>query len=148
METKEQRRTITHLTDQDGNRLVHVPLDNEGTRYAIADELIYQDLVDLGLSPIWRIKLDRGQERVVYWNRTVEQLTSVARVIADAGFRQAVTYANGNPLDLRSNNLVIGAGKGIRHDRKELTRSKGLYPHTIVKHEYINNNNNKEINNE
>jgi hypothetical protein len=144
METRQQR-TIRHLTDENGNRIVQVPLDDEGMKYAIVDEVVFQDLVDLGLSPIWRVKNDRNRDRVVIWNRTTNQDTAIARVIMDAGRRQAVVHANGDPLDLRTNNLVLGSGKGTRKDREDIKPSPQFNYHTIVKHEYINNNDNKEI---
>ena len=98
------QRTITHLTDEEGNRIVHVPLDDNVpcTKYAIVDEIIFEDLCDMGLSPMWRIKPDRNRERVVVWNRETEGDTPIARLIMDAGKKQSVVHANGNPFDLRA----------------------------------------------
>ena len=61
-----KQRTVRHLLDEaDNNRIVHVPLDDKGKKYAIVDELVFEDLIDLGLSPIWRLKRDRKRNRVV-----------------------------------------------------------------------------------
>jgi hypothetical protein len=130
---------------ENGTRIVQVPLDDKGRKYAIVDELMFQDLIDLGLSPIWRAKNDRNRDRVVIWNRTTNQDTAIARVLMDAGRRQSVVHANGDPLDLRTNNLVLGAGKGTRRDREDIKPSPQFNYKTIVNREYINNNNNKEM---
>lgn len=142
METKQ--RIIKHLTDEHGHRIVHVPLDDEGKNSAIVNEVMFQDLIDLGMSPIWMLKLDRKQRRVVFWNTEIGQHTSVARVIADAGPKQAVSYANRDPLDLRVGNLVIGPGKAKRRDRTDVRPSTRANYQTIVRHVYINPINKEE----
>ena len=106
------QRTIRHITNEDGTRIVHVPLDDKGTKHALLDELMFQELMDYGLSVRWRLKNDRKRKRVVVWNPERDQDTCVARIIANAGKGQAVVHANGDWLDLRSNNLVVGKGRG------------------------------------
>jgi hypothetical protein len=127
---------VKHCLDEVGDKVVHVPLDDTGKRFAIVDEVIFEDLIDLGLSPIWRLKHDRKRDRVVFWNRETNQDTAIARVIVDPGPGQSVAHANGNPLDLRARNLVIGLGKGLRKDRDDIRPSNRFNYKTIVKHEY------------
>jgi hypothetical protein len=132
-----KQRIIRHLIEN-GHKLVHVPLDNKAKRYAILFEEDYQNLIDLGLTPRWRVKRDRGAIRVMVWNRATGYEIAVARLIVGAGARQSVTYANGNPLDLRASNLVVGLGKALRNDRNEIKPSKHLTRKSVVRHEYIN----------
>jgi len=138
---KRTQRIIRHLIDENGKKVVHIPLDDKAKRYAILFEEDYQNLIDLGLSPRWRIKQDRGAKRVMVWNRTTGYEVAVARLIVSAGAKQSVTYANGNPLDLRATNLVIGLGKGLRNDRNDIRPSRNFTKHSLVKHEYIHNGN-------
>src|SRR6516165_11704459 len=134
---KRNQRIVRHLTDN-GHRLVNVPLDDRAKRYAILFEQDYQNLMDLGLTPRWRVKRDRGAIRVMVWNRNTGYEVAVARLVVGAGSKQSVTYANGNPLDLRASNLVVGLGKGLRNDRNEIKPSKHLTRKSVVRHEYIN----------
>ena len=134
---KRNQRIVRHLTDN-GHRLVNVPLDDRAKRYAILFEQDYQNLMDLGLTPRWRVKRDRGAIRVMVWNRNTGYEVAVARLVVGAGSKQSVTYANGNPLDLRASNLVVGLGKGLRNDRSEIKHSNHTTKRSIVRHEYIN----------
>jgi hypothetical protein len=135
---KRAQRIVRHLIDEQGHKLVHVPLDAKAKRYAILFENDYTALIDLGLSPRWRLKRDRGATRVTVWNRATRQEVAVARLIIGAGAGQAVTNANGNSLDLRANNLVVSSGKGTRNDRSAIRPSKNFTRNDLVKHEYVN----------
>ena len=135
---KRTQRIIRHLIDENRKKVVHLPLDDKAKRYAILFEADYQNLIDLGLSPRWRVKKDRGVIRVMVWNRATGYEVAVARLIVGAGPKQSVTYANGNPLDLRASNLVVGLGKALRNDRNEIQPSKHLTRKSVVRHEYIN----------
>jgi hypothetical protein len=132
-----KQRIVRHLTEN-GHRLVQVPLDDKAKRYAIVFEEDYQNLIDAGLTPRWRVKKDRGAIRVMVWNRNTGYEVAVARLIVGAGAKQSVTYANGNPLDLRASNLVVGLGKGLRNDRSEIKHSNHTTKRSVVRHEYIN----------
>src|SRR6516162_4081781 len=133
-----KQRIIRHLIDENRKKVVHVPLDDKAKRYAIVLEPDYQNLIDLGLSSRWRVKKDRGAIRVMVWNRATGYEVAVARLTVGAGAKQSVTYANGNPLDLRANNLVVGLGKALRNDRNEIKPSRHLTRKSVVRHEYIN----------
>src|SRR5437868_1853924 len=109
-------RTIIHYQD-DEQLLVKVPLDDEGTKHAIVDDVIFQDLMSLGMSPIWSNRIDRGRDKVVYWNKSIQRHTAVSRVIMGARRKQSVVHVNGDSLDLRTSNLCLGPGKGLRHDK-------------------------------
>jgi hypothetical protein len=132
-----EQRIVKHLFDKNGERVVHVPLDDEAGRHAILYEVDFEDLIDLGLSPIWRLKHDRKRDRVVVWNRATKQDTAIARLIAQAGPGQSVAHANGDPLDLRARNLVTGLGKGTRKDLDDIRPTNRFNYRTIVKHEYV-----------
>jgi hypothetical protein len=131
-----QQRTVKHLTDENNEKIVHVPLDDRNKRYAIVNELVFEDLVDMGVPTIWKLKNDRGRDRVCFWNTAAKQDTAVSRLILDAGPGQAVVHANGNPFDLRIRNLVLGAGKGIRRDMDTIRPTQRINYKSLVKHEY------------
>jgi hypothetical protein len=135
---KRKQRIVRHLTEN-GHKLVNVPLDDRAKRYAILFEQDYQNLIDLGLSPRWRIKNDRGAKRVMVWNRATGYEVAVARLIVGAGAKQSVTYANGNPFDLRAINLVVGLGRGLRNDRNDIRASKNAMTSNLFRHEYVTN---------
>src|SRR5262245_10597533 len=102
---RKKQRTIKHLIDEHGKKIVHVPLsDTVKSRYAILYENEYLALMDAGLSSRWRLKRDRGAVRVMSWLREIRGEVSVSRLVLGAGQGQEVTYANANPLDLRSSN--------------------------------------------
>jgi hypothetical protein len=108
---------------------------------------MYEDLLDYGLSHIWCLIKDRKVKKVAYWNPIRKQCSSIARIIADAGIGQSVVHADGNPLNLRASNLVIGKGKGTRRDREDLGEQSRFTYRNILNHIYEDTNI-KELNNE
>jgi hypothetical protein len=133
------QRTVIHKLDEEGNRLILVPLDDDkAPKYAMVYEIDYEDMMDLGLSPMWRIRKDRKQIRVVVGLPAIRQDVAVARIIIGAGEGQAVGYANGNPLDLRSSNLVIDIGKGLRKELDLVYQNPNQFAsRTLMKHVYL-----------
>ncbi|MET4567702.1 hypothetical protein [Rhodanobacter soli] len=109
-----KQQTVTeHTTDADGQQLVHIALGDSGKRATLYAE-DYQRLMDAGFSPCWQYTGDgRGYAYATlgaYNAKGVDCLVPVARLIAQAKAGQVVRYADGNPLNLRAENLKLMAG--------------------------------------
>jgi hypothetical protein len=99
--TMNKKIQILHTIDENSKGLVKVPLLNSD-RYATLYELDFNELIDLGLSSVWKL----GTDGVVHVSVPGRTNLSVARVITDA-FTQRVGYLNGDKTDLRRDNLVL-----------------------------------------
>lgn len=113
-------RTIDHVT-HDGQDLALVPLGrfaSKGHAVISADDLAM--LEDLGLSLVWNRNALNG---CVFAPaaRASGGNVQVARVLLDLGEGQMVRYLNGDPTDLRWDNLAIVEGNAVRRDRDFLT---------------------------
>ena len=134
MKKKHITRVIRHFIDEEGKHVVQVPLDSTAKKNAIVLEKDFDELIQLGLSPIWCTIPNRKRSIVAVWNNPLRRYASVARMVANAGPGQAVSFANGNTFDLRSTNLVVGLGEGTRKDRDFIRPARGP---KVVKHEFI-----------
>lgn len=110
---KKQQTATEHTTDADGQQLVHIALGNSGKQASLYIES-YEQLIDEGFSSCWQHTEDgRGHGYVTlgaYSPKGVDCLVPVARLIAQAQAGQIVRYADGNPLNLRTDNLKLMAG--------------------------------------
>lgn len=110
---KMQQAQPEFATDADGQRLVHVALANTQQRATLYAE-DYQGLMDAGWSAHWQHTQDgRGNAYPTlgaYNLKGVDCLVPVARLIAQAGAGQRLSYADGNPLNLRIENLKLVKG--------------------------------------
>lgn len=100
-------------TDADGQQLVHVALANSNQRATLYAE-DYQRMMAAGFTRHWQHAKDgRGNAYATlgaYNPKGVDCLVSVARLIAQAKAGQSVRYADGNPLNLRTENLKLMRG--------------------------------------
>lgn len=113
MKKRNQQPTPEFTTGADGQQLVHVALANTDL-YATLYVKDYQRLTDAGFSPFWALTNTGGHFRYVLvsarspGNR--RRSLTVARLIAGAGKGQQVSYADGDRLNLRAENLVLVEG--------------------------------------
>ena len=131
--------TITHFKDGDLTPMVSVPLTNVNE-----SAILYQDdfdlLMSLGLDARWRLNANlviaRGNGQI-----------PVARVIADSKKGEKVQYEDGNPLNLRRENLltVTGGGKSSARDklnkRPDILQKKITIDHIHIKPSWEEENN-------
>jgi len=108
-----QQAAPEYTTDADGQRLVHVALANSQQRATLYAE-DYHRLMDAGWSPYWQHTQDGHGNAYptlgAYNPKGVDCLVSVARLIAHAKAGQRLSYADGNPLNLRAENLKLVKG--------------------------------------
>jgi len=113
MKKIKQQAAPDFITDADGQQLVHVVLADNGKRATLYAES-YQRLMDAGFSPCWQHTGDgRGNAYATlsaYNPKGTDRLVPVARLIAQAEAGQVVQYADGNPFNLRDENLKLMAG--------------------------------------
>ncbi len=97
-----QKRVIENCLDDDGREIavVSLPKNKQVTLY----KSDFQQLLELGLSPLWHFTRDRG---VVCWLKKWRRWGSLARLIADAGPDTNVLFKDGNKLNCRSDNLIV-----------------------------------------
>jgi hypothetical protein len=111
--TKRQQAAPEYTTTADGRQLVHVELANTDQRATLyADD--FQRWLVAGFSPFWSFTSTGGRFRYVLAatrspSNSKRSLT-VARWIAGAGKGQRVCYADGDQLNLRSENLELVRG--------------------------------------
>jgi hypothetical protein len=136
-------RVIKHIVDPDTNEnLVKVPLsDAESPEHATLNALDYEDLIENGASPLWRLRKDRGKVRVVVGLPPLRQDIAVSRLVTGAKENQSVTFIDGDATNLRAKNLVLSNGRGLRCERDLLSPQRhGFGVRHILKHEYYNKN--------
>jgi hypothetical protein len=83
---------------------LRVPLGRSGQHEAIIALDDYQQLIELGVSPNWQ----RCGGSVSAVTKKGNML--VGRILADARAGQRVHYKDGNPLNLRRDNLSVREG--------------------------------------
>jgi hypothetical protein len=112
---KMQQVAPEYTTDEDGQQLVYVALANTDQRAAMyADD--YHRWLAAGFSRHWSFISTGGRFRYVLANarsptNSTRTLT-VARWIAEAGKGEQVRYADGDRLNLRTENLILVKGAG------------------------------------
>jgi hypothetical protein len=110
---KQQQAAPEYTTDANGQQLVHVALANTDQRATLHAEDFHRWL-DAGFSRYWSFVSTGGQNQYVLANarsptNSLRSLT-VARWIAKAGRGQLVSYADGDRLNLRRDNLELVRG--------------------------------------
>lgn len=106
---------IERACDNDGRAIVLVPLAN----YPVPAKLFEADFDALraaGLTDHWTFNNTGNGHAYVRAGHysSPGKLITVARVIEGAGPRVAVKYADGNPLNLRRDNLYLGRGNAAK----------------------------------
>ena len=104
--------------DTQGNPIVRVPMDREGTRWATLDAADFDRLVAEDISLTWFFNdSGNGHSYVKAHARGVAgRLLSVPRLILRAGPKEVVRYVTRDRLDLRRRNLTLAKGKAKRTD--------------------------------
>ncbi|KFN45384.1 hypothetical protein N790_10005 [Arenimonas malthae CC-JY-1] len=108
-------RTISYFIDDRGNRCALVPLAN-CDRFAILYAYKLAELEETGISLNWQLNSNGHGRTYVKLSLPGRDGRVVARLIAGAAYKQQVHYLNGDPLDLRCDNLLIGKGGKAHKD--------------------------------
>lgn len=112
---KQQQAAPEETTDADGQQLVHVALANTDQRATLYAE-DFQRWLAAGFPLFWSFVNTGGRFQYVLANvrspSNSARTVPVARWIADAGKGQRVSYADGDRLNLRRDNLVVVKGGG------------------------------------
>jgi hypothetical protein len=131
-QARRPRREPVFTTDEDGQRIVRVPLNLPGAVATVAED----DFVRLranGFTDQWTTWHD-GRSGCSYVVLGVTGLRGsilwVSRLIAEAGRGQRVGFRDGNRLNLRRDNLVVTGGwsKGREKAGKGLARLRAEAP--------------------
>jgi len=107
--------------DERGRACLLVPLDREGRGLAIVEERDYLAVRAMGATGVWLANANTKRSRryvrtsVPTGPQTATNV-QVARLIVGAGPGTVVRYLNGNPLDLRRENLTWQRGQSKRDD--------------------------------
>jgi hypothetical protein len=131
MKTMKQRTMTTFTTDTKGRRIAHVGLfggDDRATLYA--DDL--ERILAAGWSPNWFLTSTGGRFRYVLVNalnpKGNRRSLTVARLVAEVNKGQLVKYADGDRLNLLTDNLLVRKGTAW-------TSLEALRPHKEVREE-------------
>lgn len=92
------------LSFDNGKSLVHVPLSRRGEQEAVIEQDDYQRLISAGVSPNWHTVGGSVTARTPKGQRLL------GRIILGAEEGQTVRYQDGNPLNLRRDNLYLRYG--------------------------------------
>jgi hypothetical protein len=110
---KKQQAAPEYTTDADGRQLVHAALANTDQRATLYAE-DYQRWLAAGFPPFWSFVSTGGRFQYVLASTrspsNSKRSLTVARWIASAGRGQRVCYADGDRLNLRSENLELAQG--------------------------------------
>lgn len=125
---------IVHSTDRKQVDIVKVSLSNSKS-YVTMYENDFNELMDLGLTPRWRLAEDGTPIVSVLAGKAI----AVARVLLDAR-KEKVRYLNGKKTDLRRDNLILDARGGNGKIRARDLLTSGLSSEGLkkldVKHVY------------
>jgi hypothetical protein len=99
-----QHRNFQVETDKDGNQVASVFLGLYQKQHCLMYYEDYEAIITLGVSPNWCCT-QRGN--VVAYNSIDMRPLGIARILLDAGPGEAVRYRDGNPLNLRRENLYL-----------------------------------------
>lgn len=127
---------VIHTKYNNQDNLVNVSLSNSKS-YVQMYEDDFNELMDLGLTPRWRLAEDGTPMASVLPQKSV----AVARVLLDAT-KEKVRYLNGKRTDLRRDNLILDSRGGNGRFRAREFLSRGLSTEGLkrldVKHIYKN----------
>lgn len=119
--------------DAAGQELAHVPLAKGEQRATLYAE-DYRRLMEAGWSPCWAMTSTGGKFRyVLVWARNPKgnpRSLTVARLVAEVGKGQLVSYADGDRLNLRRDNLMVR--KGTAWTPLEALQPRKEKPHGVA----------------
>jgi hypothetical protein len=119
--------TITHSRDQDGNKIVSIPVTNSD-KPAILYLEDFNLLKSLGLDFQWRLN-----SNVVFSKGNLP----VARLIANPADGEKVQYIDENRLNLKRSNLVVSKGQARSVNTRNQLANKPI-PVRIGEREELN----------
>lgn len=107
------RRTYVKTTvalDADGKKIVYIPLASTTERVRM-QQFDFERLMQLGFSRFWFLSSNgRGPAYVRCKGKTDGGQFSLARLLMRPRSNQVVRYRDGNPLNLRRDNLYLDEG--------------------------------------
>jgi hypothetical protein len=109
---------LVHFTTKN---TVLVPLSGGRGGWAVVNEDDLALLESVGLSLRWTRDISSGAVSAPA-SASPNRHVSVSRVLLDAGEGEAVRFLNGDPTDLRRENLLLVDGSGTRRDRDYLSK--------------------------
>lgn len=117
--TNESNRIPEHFTDTDGAACVRLPLAGDAGS-VILDRDDFDALTAQGLTANWCF--NRAGKRAFGYVRAGYrgEFRTVARLVVQAGKGEHVRYRDGNPFNLRHENLEVVAGGVAKIDCAEL----------------------------
>ncbi|WP_440982394.1 hypothetical protein [Shinella sumterensis] len=101
--------------DEHGRECLKVPLDRFGRQYATTTVHGYKTVREAGAIGAWYLN-GNGHGGSYVRSHAGGTLIMPARIIAGAKARSVVRYVNGDPLDLRPENIVLQRGAAKRVD--------------------------------
>ena len=97
--------------------IVRVPLGRSHDKFAEIEQEDFDFLIKLGVSPNWNRLAPRDYVTASAKAASGSHI-QIARVLLNAGPGEGIKYGDGNPLNLRRENLKVAENKGcIRRDR-------------------------------
>lgn len=112
--------------DEHGRNCLRVPLDKHGRNHALVAAADYERVQRSGARGSWLLNECGGGRSYVRVSaprrRGGLSLLMPARIIVGAGPKTVVRYVNGNPLDLRPENLSWHRGWAKRCDEEAAAR--------------------------
>jgi hypothetical protein len=126
-----KQRICIRTSDQDGHAVLRVPLsDDDAPEYAVVSLDDWNELMKLGMSPVW-CRYNRSGH-VLVWMGALRQHRHVARLIADAGANEGVWLKDGNGLNLRSSNLAKAPNTLAKHRDRDYLRPRNKWSPVII----------------
>ncbi len=117
-------RLIKTISKDDGRTVALVGLGRAGDPIAMIYLDDFEFLMQLGITANWTCMPVGNYVTCNSYNNSGSKL-QVARVLLDAGPGTSVRYVDGNPLNLRRENLtVVASRKAIRRDRDFVPRKR------------------------
>lgn len=113
-------RTVVHTFDPESGHLITLvpvvdyqvpnPITKEfvesimtNGQWVILETTVFNNLMNLGVSPIWT--LDTRQQKPIVWNSNAERHYFIARLVADCRADETVSVIDGNKMNLRYYNI-------------------------------------------
>lgn len=117
-------KNIQVETDKDGRQIASVFLGLYQKQHCLMYYEDYCYVMSVGVSPNWSCT-QRGN--VVAYNSVDMRPLGIARILLDAGPGEAVRYRDGNPLNLRRENLYLAEdAKARSRDRDRILKRQSV----------------------
>ncbi len=112
---------------QGRGRIVEIPLSGEigAGLWAVVTDHQWKRLHGLGVRGAWFLNFN-GDRKPYVRATAAGKLTTLARLLTDAGKGEVVGYRNGDPLDLRTENLEVRRIKRKGGAQESPANTRGL----------------------